>query len=87
MSKLIINGQNKLSGEIVIQGSKNSALPILTASLMCKGENIIHNCPNLSDVRATIKILKYLGCNVSTHESTVIINSNNLTKENRSLSR
>ncbi len=81
MSKLIIKGQNKLSGEIVIQGSKNSALPILTASLMCKGENIIHNCPNLSDVRATIKILKYLGCNVSTYKGTVIINSNNLTKE------
>ncbi|MBO5909553.1 MAG: UDP-N-acetylglucosamine 1-carboxyvinyltransferase, partial [Clostridia bacterium] len=61
MAKLYIEGGNKLSGEIVIQGSKNSALPILAATLLVRGETVIHNCPCLSDVNAAIKILTKLG--------------------------
>ena len=64
MPKLIIEGLHCLKGEMVVQGSKNSILPILAATIMCKGECVIHNCPRISDVFVTIKILEYLGCKV-----------------------
>lgn len=78
MSKLIIKGGNKLQGEISIHGAKNSALPILAATILCKGETTVHNCPQLSDVQATIKILEYLGCKVKKEGTTIIVNSSNI---------
>ncbi len=80
MSKLIIEGSRRLSGEVKIQGAKNSVLPILAASIMCKDECIIKNCPNISDVRVTNKILNYLGCSTSFENGTLIIDSKNISK-------
>lgn len=57
-----ICGGKKLSGQISVHGAKNSALPILASTLLIKGESVIHNCPDLSDVRVTPDILKSLGC-------------------------
>ena len=50
MSKLFIEGCRRLSGAVTIHGAKNSALPILAASLMADGVSEIQNCPGLSDV-------------------------------------
>ncbi len=80
MSKLVIEGQNRLNGEICIHGAKNSALPVLAATIMCDGESVIHNCPALSDVDASIKILKHLGCIVKEEKDCVIINSKNISR-------
>lgn len=80
MSKLIVEGKNRLSGELSIQGAKNSALPILASTILCKGENIIHNCPMLSDVYATIKILEYLGCRVKIDNNLLIVDSTNINR-------
>ena len=52
-----------LSGEITIQGSKNEALPVIAAAILNKGRTVIRNCPDISDVRIMLKILKHLGCN------------------------
>lgn len=65
MDALEIKGDRRLSGEIKVQGSKNSALPILAAALLPEGESIIHNCPDLKDVKTGIKILENLGCKCS----------------------
>lgn len=65
MSKLVINGGQKMEGEIDVQGSKNAVLPILAATILSDGKNIIHNCPRLRDVDITIEVLKNLGCTVS----------------------
>ncbi len=73
MSKLIITGRRKLRGEAVVQGAKNSALPIIAASLLTKGENLIFNCPQLSDVEASCDILRYLGCRVERIDRTLLI--------------
>ncbi len=75
MSKLYINGPCVVDGEIDIHGAKNSVLPILAATYLCKGINVIHNCPNLSDVRASINILTYLGCKCSRQGNSVIVDS------------
>ncbi len=63
MSKLLVTGRKKLSGEVSVQGAKNSVLPILSATLLARGETVLYNCPDLSDVEDSVNILRYLGCN------------------------
>ena len=60
MSVYVINGGQRLVGETDVQGAKNSALPILAATLLCNGKSEIHNCPQLSDIDATVNILRHL---------------------------
>lgn len=80
MSKLLIEGLHDLNGEICVHGAKNSVLPILAATILCSGDCVIHNCPKLSDVEVSIKILKYLGCSVKREENTLVINSDNMNR-------
>ncbi len=80
MQKLVIEGGNRLSGEIKVHGAKNSALPILAAALIIPGESMIHNCPNLSDVGASLKILEHLGCKYKREDDTLIIDSRNVSR-------
>ncbi len=78
MSKYVINGGNKLYGEIKIQGAKNAMLPIMAACVLNGTENIIHNAPDIQDVRIMKKILISIGCKVKTEKDTVVINSSTL---------
>ncbi len=80
MSKLIIEGSRRLRGNTKVQGSKNSILPILAACIICKDECVIHNCPNILDVRVTRRILEYLGCKTSFENHTFIVNSKDIFK-------
>lgn len=75
VSKLVIEGQSRLQGELTIHGAKNSVLPILSAALLGRGESVIHNCPGLSDVDASVKILEYLGCRVTRTDSDLAVNT------------
>lgn len=75
MQSFVVNGGRRLNGRLYVQGSKNSALPILAAALLVSGRSIIHNVPDLSDTRCTLKILRKLGCTVHKEGTTVIINS------------
>jgi len=68
MDKLIIQGGKVLRGEIWISGSKNAALPILSASLLSEGLVTIGNLPHLQDVTTTIELLGALGVTVSIDE-------------------
>lgn len=63
MDFLKIAQSSKLSGEITISGAKNSALPILTATLLSKNPLHIHNLPNVADVNTLLKLLENLGAN------------------------
>ena len=64
MKQDLITGGRSLSGCVNIHGAKNSVLPILAATLLARGECVIANCPELSDVTASIRILEHLGCRV-----------------------
>ncbi len=77
MSEIIVRGGNALSGEITVQGAKNSVLPVLAATFLCDGECKIHNCPTLSDVDTSIKILTQLGCECTKQGDSVTVKSNN----------
>lgn len=79
MCELIINGGNRLNGEICVQGSKNAVLPILAASLLTDGEYEILNCPYISDVLTAIDILKGLGCDAIYRENIARIRSAGVT--------
>lgn len=78
MAKLIVEGCKRLAGEVEVQGAKNSALPILSATLLTKGESILNSCPSISDVDAAVRILRYLGCCVKTEGNTVIVHSDGM---------
>ena len=58
---IVIDGPAELGGELRIQGAKNSALPLLAATVLCKGQTVLHNCPRLSDVDTAVEILEHLG--------------------------
>ena len=75
MSHLEIRGGVPLSGRLRVQGAKNSVLPILAAALLAPGQSILHNCPDLSDVAATGKILRLLGCGVEREEKTLLVDA------------
>ena len=76
MTKLYIEGGRRLTGEIELQGSKNSALPLLAASMLIDGATHLHNCPDLSDVRAAIRILQSLGYKCKQVNNDVFIGDN-----------
>ena len=75
MSKLIIEGGHRLSGSIQVQGAKNSVLPVLAGALLCVGTSEIHNCPKISDVEVSLRILEGLGCKCKREEDAFIIDA------------
>ena len=80
MSEIIINGGKKLYGGISVQGAKNSVLPVLAATVLCEKECVIHNCPALSDVETSLRILRALGCECERDGDTVTVNSKGISK-------
>ncbi len=80
MSTILICGGKKLCGEVEVQGSKNAALPILAATLLSGSESIIHNCPDLADVRGALKIIECLGGKCEYRDRTAVINTENVKK-------
>src|SRR5437773_8260564 len=73
MDKIRIHGGHPLSGTIKISGSKNSALPILAATLLTREPCTIHRVPDLSDTHYMLQILKHLGAEVERASGTVTI--------------
>ena len=78
MKNYIITGGKKLNGEISISGSKNASLPILAASILNGKTTKLYNIPNISDVKTTIDILKYLGCKIKKDKNKLKIDSKNM---------
>ena len=79
MQSLVIEGGNRLSGEVQIQGAKNSALPLLAATILGQGETVLTNCPRLTDIYAACRILSYLGCKCKVTDSAVVVDTSSLT--------
>ena len=73
MQKLIICGGKRLQGELDLQGSKNSALPIMAACVLCTEEVTLKGCPRLSDVYSASRILNCLGCKCSFSGNTAVV--------------
>lgn len=78
MQAIRIEGGRRLSGELEIQGAKNSILPILSAAVLCGGETVLHRCPALSDVYAALRIMSALGCKCRLKDGDIHINAEDL---------
>ena len=68
MDKLVINGNKALNGEVVISGAKNSALPIMAATLLATDNVTISNVPHLKDVTTMMELLGQLGAQLTVDE-------------------
>lgn len=73
-----VKGGRRLHGTCFVQGSKNSVLPILAASVVSPAVTELINVPQLSDVTASLKILRRLGCTAEQQENDVYIDSRTL---------
>ncbi|MCB9799807.1 MAG: UDP-N-acetylglucosamine 1-carboxyvinyltransferase [Candidatus Omnitrophica bacterium] len=73
MDKIVISGGKKLYGSISLSGAKNSALPIMAATLLSKEESIIENVPDLRDIQTMIKLLQALGAEVRFQRHTLFV--------------
>ena len=58
MDKYVIIGGHRLEGEVRVDGSKNSILPVLAATIISGKESVIHNVPELKDVDLLIGLLR-----------------------------
>ncbi len=79
MEKIYIQGGHRLNGDVTVHGAKNSALPLLVATLLTGGVTELHNCPSLSDVDATLAILRHLGCRTSQENEVVTVDAATMT--------
>jgi UDP-N-acetylglucosamine 1-carboxyvinyltransferase len=75
MDKILIHGGRPLSGSIKISGSKNSALPILAATLLTREPCILRRVPDLSDTHYMLQILMHLGAQVERASGTVTVSA------------
>jgi UDP-N-acetylglucosamine 1-carboxyvinyltransferase len=62
MDKMLIKSGYQLNGQVAASGAKNSALPILFATLLAEGEHTFGNVPMLKDIESTAELLESLGC-------------------------
>jgi UDP-N-acetylglucosamine 1-carboxyvinyltransferase len=75
LDKFIIEGGNKLAGQIAISGAKNSSLALMPATILSSGKSVLHNTPELNDVHTMIKLLIYLGAEITFNDHSLTINS------------
>jgi UDP-N-acetylglucosamine 1-carboxyvinyltransferase len=64
MDQIVIQGGNRLSGEIRISGAKNAALPLMAASLLSAEPLTLTNLPRLADISTMSKLLEQHGVSV-----------------------
>ena len=79
MEKFIINGGNRLTGEVEISGSKNAAVAIIPATILADEPCVLENVPNINDVSIDLRILRELGAEVTViNNSTIRIDPRNI---------
>lgn len=75
MQSFIIKGPNKLEGVIKASGSKNAALPIITASILANGTTTLRNVPDIKDIRNLILIIENLGAKINFENNILTIDA------------
>ena len=78
MQSYIVNGGEKVEGEIKSSGSKNSSLPILAATILNKGTTVLKNVPDIHDTKIMFDIMRLLGCKINQEKNKIIIDSSSI---------
>ena len=68
MDKFRIKGGKALRGTVSVSGAKNSALPVMAASLLTADRVVVHNIPKVRDLITLSKLLAFIGATVSVNE-------------------
>jgi len=61
MEYLLIEGGQPLLGEVAVQGAKNSALPIMAATILGTEESTLLGMPDLQDIKVMLQVLEAIG--------------------------
>jgi len=78
LEKIVIKGGHPLRGEVQISGAKNSALPLLFATLLADGVSEITNVPALRDITTAVRLLRELGADVDVSGDRCVINGSKI---------
>jgi UDP-N-acetylglucosamine 1-carboxyvinyltransferase len=78
LEKIVIHGGKRLKGEVKISGAKNSALPLLFATLLAPGQHYLENVPALRDIATAEKLLTILGADVTRQDDTFTIDGSRI---------
>ena len=62
-----VHGGARLAGDVAVVGAKNSALKLMAASLLAKGQTVLGNVPKITDIAIMAEVVRRLGCEVHTH--------------------
>lgn len=77
--KYVINGGNKLEGEVSISGAKNAAVAIVAATILCDEPCVLENVPDISDTAICAKILREMGASINyTNKNTMLVDTRNI---------
>ena len=75
----VIQGDTQLQGELLVDGNKNAALPLIAASVLFPQKVVLKRIPQILDVKRMCEILAHMKADVSIQEpDTLIIDSSNL---------
>ncbi len=80
MKHIIIRGGRRLEGVLPVQGAKNSVLPVLAATILHPGVTVLRGCPRLSDVEASIRILRHLGCRTDWQGEELVVDTSSMSR-------
>lgn len=80
MEKIVVSGQQKLSGEVAISGAKNAVLPIIVATLLTEDQCTLYDVPHLADVQTISEVLQSLGAGVNYHGHTMVTDGAGVSK-------
>ncbi|MBE5812351.1 MAG: UDP-N-acetylglucosamine 1-carboxyvinyltransferase [Clostridiales bacterium] len=72
MEELIINHSDNLKGTVYISGAKNSALPIMAATILIDGCSTLKNIPNLADIEVMKQLLTHTGIRINEESSDIV---------------
>lgn len=78
LERFVIEGGKRLIGKVPTSGAKNSALPIIAASLLTDKRVVLHNIPDLIDVRTMIELISYLGAKIEFKKNTLKIQTSHI---------
>lgn len=77
---IVVQGNQRLTGEVVISGAKNSALKLMAATILGQGVSVLHNVPMISDIEIMTEVLRHLGAVVKRDGHTLAIDTSNLNR-------
>ena len=80
MYKFVIEGGQKLKGEVEISGAKNASLALIPATLLAQGDFKLNNTPNLRDVNTMSQLMKAIGAKITLTDKTLDINTKKIKK-------